>query len=424
MEAVEQVSLLDFQRIVGETHARDAGPDDAIDGVQPRFVVAPGTTEEASAVMRRANDANLAVAPRGAGTKMGWGNPPSRIDLVIETRRLNRVLEHEAGDMVVITQAGITLEALQEAVSGAGQMLGLDPLQEGATVGGIIAANAAGPRRLRYGAMKDLLIGLTIVLPDGTIAKSGGKVVKNVAGYDLGKLFTGSLGTLGLIVQTIFRLHALPPQRRVVTVDLATASAFDPALQALLQSALIPTILDLQWEDGSGRLIVIFEGIEPSVVAQAGRAVEMTAPFGTARVVDEAEAAALWEQIHQPPWHQGETGLKINTVPAQLSSTLHDVEDLAHRYALDTRVSGHAAITIPLVALRGADDAVAAATAELRSRVVRSGGSLVVLQAPPGVKEAIDVWGPAGDTMPIMRRIKEQFDPAGIMNPGRFVGGL
>jgi glycolate oxidase FAD binding subunit len=424
MEVVGQASLLDFQRIVGKAHARDARPRDAIDGVHPRFVVAPGTTEAASEIMRLANDAGLAVAPRGAGTKLGWGNPPSHVDLVIETRRLNRVLEHEAGDMVVITQAGITLEALQEAVAGAGQMLGLDPLQEGATVGGIIAANAAGPRRLRYGAMKDLLIGLTIVLPDGTVAKSGGKVVKNVAGYDLGKLFTGSLGSLGLIVETIFRLHALPPERRVVTIELNATDAFGPALQALLQSALIPTVLDFQWEHGNGRLIVFFEGIEPSVVAQSERAVELAAPFGTARTVDEAEAATLWKQIHQPPWRGGETGLKINTVPAQLGRLLGDVEEVAHRHGLDTRVSGHAAMTIPLVALRGADEAVAAATAELRSRVAQGGGALVVLQAPPEVKEAVDVWGPAGDTMPIMRRIKEQFDPTGMMNPGRFVGGL
>lgn len=424
METVDQASRLDLQGIVGEQHARDAEPDDAIDGVRPRFAVAPGSTEEASALMRLANAAGLAVAPRGSGSKLGWGNAPSRLDLVIETRRLNRVLAHEAGDMVVITQAGITLEALQQTVAGAGQMLGLDPLQQGATVGGIIAANASGPRRLRYGTMKDLLIGMTIVLPDGTVAKSGGKVVKNVAGYDLGKLFTGSLGTLGLIVETIFRLHALPPERRMVTIELSTAGAFDPALQVLLQSALIPTVLDLQWENGSGRLIVVFEGIEPSVVAQADRAVELARPFGTARVVDEAEAAALWERIHRPPWQEGETGLKINTVPTELSRLLRDVEEVAHHHGLATRISGHAAMTVPLVALRGPDETVATAVTELRSRVGQGGGTLVVLQAPPGVKEAVDVWGPVGDTLPIIRRIKEQFDPTGMMNPGRFVGGL
>jgi glycolate oxidase FAD binding subunit len=227
---------------------RLAGPADAVAGVQPGLVAAPATTEQASAVLRAAAQLGLAVIPRGTATKLDWGYPPERADLIIDTTRLNQVVEHEAGDLVATVQAGVTIEQLAEVLAKAGQRLALDPparrrpsgatparyaphrtthspgagreaqARTAGTIGGILAANVAGPLRLRYGAPRDLLIGLTIVRADGTIAKSGGKVVKNVAGYDLGKLLAGSRGTLGLITQATFRLHPWPAATSKFTV--------------------------------------------------------------------------------------------------------------------------------------------------------------------------------------------------------------
>lgn len=247
--ATDSVTLVDLQGIAGRAHARAAAEGDDIDGARPRFVVEPGSGEEVSLLMRFAHDRGLAVAPRGGGTKLGWGNKPARLDIIMSTARMNRVLEHAAGDLVARAEAGVTLRTLQETVGKAGQRLALNPPEAGATLGGIVAANPSGYLRLRYGTARDLLIGITVVLADGTVAKAGGKVVKNVAGYDLCKLFTGSLGTLGVIVETIWRLHPIPASRRTVVVELTTPDAFGAAVQALLhgRSPLVLDALELRW---------------------------------------------------------------------------------------------------------------------------------------------------------------------------------
>src|SRR5215471_9643571 len=214
----------------------------------PRFAASPATIAEASDLLRAAAAHDLAVVPRGGSSKLGWGAPPRRCDLVVDTRAMDRVLEHAAGDLVVRVQAGVGLAQLGEVLAGAGQQLALDPppysapppaagdaaayAWQGATVGGVLATGAAGPRRLRYGTPRDLLIGITVVRADGTVAHSGGKVVKNVAGYDLGKLFTGSFGTLGLITEATFRLHPLPAERRWVTAKFPGTGPGLPAAVA------------------------------------------------------------------------------------------------------------------------------------------------------------------------------------------------
>jgi glycolate oxidase FAD binding subunit len=257
---------------------RLAGPADAVAGVQPGLVAAPATTEQAGAVLRAAAQLGLAVVPRGTATKLDWGYPPERADLIIDTTRLNQVVEHEAGDLVATVQAGVTIERLAEVLAKAGQRLALDPparrlpsgaIRSAGTVGGVLSTNVAGPLRLRYGAPRDLLIGLTIVRADGTIAKSGGKVVKNVAGYDLGKLLAGSRGTLGLITQATFRLHPWPAATSYVTVSCATPG--DCArLLAIAQSAAIALVAaELDWTgpDEPITLGVAIEG-DPAGVAQ------------------------------------------------------------------------------------------------------------------------------------------------------------
>ena len=180
----------------------------------PAFVAAPGSTDEAAAVMRAAAEHELAVVARGAGGRLGWGVPPSRCDLLIDMSRMSSVVEHSPGDLVARMQAGARMGDVAAALGRDGQELALD-VPDRATVGGVVASGLAGPRRLRYGTPRDLLIGITIVRADGTVARSGGKVVKNVAGYDLGKLLAGSAGTLALITDATFRLHPLPAAREI-----------------------------------------------------------------------------------------------------------------------------------------------------------------------------------------------------------------
>jgi glycolate oxidase FAD binding subunit len=191
---------------------RAGGPDDAVGGVVPREVVRPTTVDQVAEVLRTAAADGRTVVPVGGRSKLTWAAPPESCDLLLDLTGLDRVVEHVAGDLTVVAEAGVRLADLQAQVGRAGQLLGLDPPEEGATLGGVVSANASGPRRLRYGTTRDLLIGIAVVLADGTVAHAGGKVVKNVAGYDLGKLFTGAHGTLGVVVSTTWRLH--PVRRR------------------------------------------------------------------------------------------------------------------------------------------------------------------------------------------------------------------
>ena len=209
----------DLKMLVGESHLRPALLADAIDGVVPENIAEPCSASELASALKISSEAGLSAIPRGSGSKIGWGNRPKAANLVVSTGRLNQVLEHAWGDMTATVEAGCVFSDLQHTLARHGQRLALDPLwPERATIGGILATNDSGALRARFGSLRDLIIGINLALPDGTLAKSGGKVVKNVAGYDLAKLATGSLGTLGVITQAIFRLHPVPAHARSVTI--------------------------------------------------------------------------------------------------------------------------------------------------------------------------------------------------------------
>ncbi len=247
---------------------------DVRDGDQPdgAFVAAPGSTDEAAAVMRVAAEHELAVVVRGGGSRLDWGTPPSRCDLVVDMSRMASVTEHAAGDLVARVQAGARMGDVAAVLAQAGQEIALDVPGE-ATVGGVVASGLAGPRRLRYGTPRDLLIGITIVRADGTVAKSGGKVVKNVAGYDLGKLFAGSAGTLGLITEAIFRLHPLPAARAYVTAEYVAVSVACDAVAAAANSPLVSSAVELTRAVPGGpiRVGVLLEGSADGVEARSAR---------------------------------------------------------------------------------------------------------------------------------------------------------
>jgi glycolate oxidase FAD binding subunit len=356
----------------------------------------PMNVSDLSATLKRAAVDSKALGVMGAGTKLDQGAAPTARDLMISTANMKRVLEHAAGDLVVTAQAGVPLAALQEQVASAGQWLVLDPPEVGATVGGVVAAAASGPRRLLYGTPRDLLIGITVVLADGTVAKSGGKVVKNVAGYDLGKLFTGSFGTLGVIAECTFRLHPLPIARRVVRSvvdDPATAT------RKVLATGAVPSAIE--WD---GReLVTVVESIESACVAQASDVVG---------VIGGETSDVLPVGFGQRP----DTAVLLK-LTYRLGGLRDALAAVASRIPA-ARVKAHAGSGVAWV---GADDL--STLDSLRARMGELEGGVVVVHAPDEMKATVDVWGPARG-IEVMRRVKEQFDPEARMSPGRFVGGI
>jgi glycolate oxidase FAD binding subunit len=394
--------------------------------------------EEASRVLAAAAADGLAVAFVGAGSKLGLGNPPERVDLLVRTEGLDQVLEHAAGDLVVRAQAGVRLADLQRRLAPAGQQLALDPPEPRATLGGVVAANASGPRRLRYGTVRDLLIGITVVLADGTVARAGGKVVKNVAGYDLGKLFCGSLGTLGMVAEVIFRLHPVPAAAAVVTLGIEGPEQAGEAMRRLQGTALEPSAVELTVDEFGwpGRLTVLFEGIQPGVEAQAAAAAELLGRVGEAAVAGPGGVEAALSQLGARPFEKAEYALKASFPPSELAGALDDLVGRRSpaRGPGGAQVSAHAATGVLWMAsgLREGDlpadglgfPSVVRAITEARERLAARGGSLVLVKASPELKRAVDVWGPPGDAIGLMRRVKERFDPDRRLSPGRFVGGI
>jgi glycolate oxidase FAD binding subunit len=423
----QNIPTEELQGIVGEEHVRESSAEDAVDGVRPSIVVEPGTIEETSEVMKLASREGLAVSPRGGGTKIGLGNPPRQVDLILSTARMDGIIEHVPGDQIVRVQAGLKLQDLQERLAESDQMLGVDPPEEGATIGGIVAANSSGPRRLRYGTVRDLIIGIKVVLADGTVAKAGGKVVKNVAGYDLSKLFTGSLGTLGVIAEANFRLHPIRETARTVFLEVDDHEKIADVTQELTHSSFSQFVLDaleIRWEGDRGVIAALFEGIEPAVEAQSSVATEALRSYGETSVLGEEDGEEFWESFARRPWDAGDVGLKIGAPPSDLTAVLASVLGAAERAGVEARLSGHAGTGVTFAGLSGGEDGLVEVVEEVREIRVRRSGSVVVQEAPLTVKERLDAWGAGGDYLGLTRRVKEKFDPGYTMNPGRFLGGI
>ena len=411
----------DLRAIVGAEHMRPAIPEDAVDGVQPQMVIESGSPDEIARVLKTASGAGLQLIPRGGATKMDWGNPPRGGDLIISTRRLNRVVEHAWGDMTATVEAGCTFQQLQQTLAEHGQRLALDPLwPDKATIGGILAANDSGPLRIRFGSLRDLIIGITLALPDGTLAKSGGKVVKNVAGYDLPKLATGSLGTLGIITQAIFRLHPIPRETRSLSFSTPDNAAMNALVLAILDSKLVPTGLQVRAAGSSPPEIDLrFEGTAAGCDAQVDQAVRLAA--GSRQVSAQADVwnapAALWSGA------EPSVVCKFTLLSASMGTFFDKVRDVAEQAHLHWRLVAQS-VGAGFLRMEGAAPDFPGVIVELRQGLEARGGSLVVLRCPLEVKAKLDVWGSSGDALPVMKSIKAQFDPAGVLNPGRFIGGI
>ncbi|MFC4783056.1 FAD-binding oxidoreductase [Nocardioides sp. MAHUQ-72] len=400
---------------------REPGPEDLVDGVAPGVVARPTSTDEVAEVMRVAAEHRLTVVPRGRGTKLTWGLPPTSADVLLDLGAMDRVLDHAAGDLIVQTQAGATLDAVQSVVGQARQRVTIDATVPGGTVGGTLATNTSGPRRMVGGTMRDLLIGLTVVRADGVVAKAGGRVVKNVAGYDLGKLMVGSYGTLAVVTEALFRLHPEPEAQRWISVPVTSPAQAQRLAQDAVHSQVVPAAVEVGWAPtGSGVLTVLLEGREHGV---EGRAATVRGLLGD-ESSETDQAPAGWAAY---PWEHAATGEERATALKLtfLLSGLADVLAAADDTGVPVAVSGSAGTGVVYAAVPAGvpvDDA-ARVLARLRDVCGRHGGSAVVLDAAASVKSGLDCWGPV-PAIDLMRRVKDQFDPDHRLAPGRFVGGI
>jgi len=394
----------------------------AIDSTShPSCIVYPQTQTQLAEVMAIAHQHKWRVLTCGGGTKINWGGLAHRIDIIVSTIHINRLIEHAVGDLTVTVEAGIQFAQLQEILAKSNQAIALDPTTPAlATIGGIIATADTGSLRQRYGGVRDHLLGITFVRADGQIAKAGGRVVKNVAGYDLMKLFTGSYGTLGIISQATFRVYPCPEASRTVVLT-GQPEFISLAIANLKASALTPTHADLLSRQLVSRLglcesmglIVRFQSVSESVEEQSNQFLAIAQELGLDGTIYVGEDEVdLWrklpEQIHSPAEESVITG-KIGVLPTAAVEILTQIE-----LGLIHIGSG-----LGLVRLREEKEILA-----LRQLCESHSGFLTVLTAPVKLKESVDVWGYSGNALNLMRGIKKQFDGNNILSPSRFVGGI
>jgi glycolate oxidase FAD binding subunit len=390
-------------------------------------------------VLELASASGVPVVPWGGGTASAVGSPASRAGLVLGLSRLARLIEHEPGDLTVTAEAGMTIATLQAALATRGQWLSLDPpAPERATIGGVIATNAAGPRRQLYGTARDLLIGLTVVTGEGAVVHGGGKVVKNVAGYDLPKLFVGSYGTLGVIVEATLKLRPQPEHERLAAVAFDRLKDSGAAVRAILGSDLIPSTLDLLDAEssralglgGGFTLVVGFDGLAEQVAWQAEELRRLTTPLGGRDV--GSVPTEIWARLATAARAAFPTPaalVKMAVLPAAVTETMEHGANAARQRGLLTAWTAHAGVGVLTAALFSArelpePDPIVDILTEWRG-IARAGGGHAVLEwAPLPIKAQVPVWDDPGPAGRIMQRIKAQLDPRNILNPGRFVAGV
>jgi len=376
----------------------------------------PASSEEAAGALASAAADGLGVRFQGGGTKLSWGRPVSDCDLVISTGGLDRIVEHNVGDLTAVVEAGVPLARAQEAFAGEGQMLALDPPEvDGATVGGIVATGDSGPLRHRFGAIRDLVIGIKVALADGSVVRAGGKVIKNVAGYDLAKLFSGSFGTLGMILELALRLHPSPFRTSTAILRAPEPKALARGAMALSHARIEQLALDVVWTGGAGAVMARFGGARAREQAEAALAATRDLRGLSGEIEDDD--GDLWRD--QRARQRSPDGLVVRISGVQ--SRLEDILGAAARR--DATVAGRGGSGLCWLALEELDvpDAVAAVE-ELRLELQPL--ACVVLDAPEAVRAELDPWGPIDPaTRGLMQRVKERFDPQGSCNPG-ILGGL
>jgi glycolate oxidase FAD binding subunit len=412
----------------------------SVDGLLPPVAVRPGDAEQAAAVLRLCDESGAAVIPWGGGTAMELGNPPRAAHVVLLTERLAAVVDHDHTNLTVTVQAGATLAVLAAALGAHRQFLPLEPPRaECATAGGTVAANLNGPRRMRYGSVRDLVIGMRVARTTGVVVKSGGKTVKNVAGYDMAKLFVGSLGTLGLITELTFKVMPVPEASKTVAVWGRDLSRLTALARRILTSPLGPSALvmanaaaagRLLWPGGRGGgpdrgavLLVRAEGVEPAVARHERDIAEWARGQALQCEVHSGDAeAAAWRAVCDFGWTGTGSAVRL-TVPSGRTGAA--LERLGPTLPATTGLVADAVAGTLWLAFEAADDAASSLPA-IADLATASGGHLLLARAPRSLKAGRDVWmpRPTDRVLELMKALKQSFDPGGILNPGRYVAGL
>jgi glycolate oxidase FAD binding subunit len=436
---------------VGERHVvADSARLDAwrIDGVRPALAASPADAEETAALLTAAADAGAGVLPRGGGAHQHLGYPPARADLVVDTTRLAGITDYTPADYVVAVRAGTRFRELQQALAANGQWLPVDPPgADEATIGGLVAANRNGPRRLLWGAIRDLVIGIRVALPTGQVIKAGGKVVKNVAGYDLSKLFIGAFGSCGIITDVTFRILPLPGDGVTVLATVENAGAAHALTTAVMRSYLLPSALEAANPaafamlaraaglsvpaPGRWAVLLLAEGLEESRTRHVDEMRALTASAGGAGAAADVHTGpahdALWRAVAEFPSPESHPGGVVFRAGTPITRWL-DVARAAERAAAESAVLAHAGVGLTYVAAAPRDapllsEALRRAAANSAAPEDGShsglGGYVVVEAAPAPLKAQLPVWGDAPPAVDLMRRLRAQYDPKGIMVPGR-----
>ncbi len=422
------------------------------EGPLPQAIVHPHSPEQVAEVMKLACAERLKVSPAGALTKQRMGGVPRQIDLILSLDRLNRVTDYQPADLTVTVQAGLPIRELDAALRAQGQMLPFDaPFAAQATVGGVLATNGSGARRLKYGTSRDMLLGVRFVTAEGKLVKSGGKVVKNVAGYDMGKMLLGSFGTLGVIREVTFKVFPVPPSSVTLLLGFTTARQALQARHRILNSPFAPQALDLV-DAAAGSLmgepvlsaapftlLVAMAGPEPVIERARRELPPLVRPDGGERHSELAAEAEmnLWRKIQElTPTvlraHPEATVVKASVLLSHIGDMMEQARQSTSRngMALATLARAGTGVVycylLPQPKTNGVSQAehTAKACEDILNETDRLGGRAVVEWAPPEVKGKANLWGPLRDDFPVMQRLKAQFDPQTILNPGRFYGGI
>jgi glycolate oxidase FAD binding subunit len=373
-------------------------------------------------MLEEANARGQHVVPRGGGTKLDWQAGTSPAAAVLSTARLGPPIEHAPGDLIATLPAGAALDDANKELGRAGQWLPLDPpFSKHATIGGIVAANDSGPRRHRHGSPRDLIIGIEIALADGRTARAGGRVVKNVAGYDLARLLCGSYGSLAVVMSATFKLAPLPQSSTTIVAEAAGAAPVGQLVQAVHAAPLTPSAVELRSAAGraSHSVMIRFETTSQAAERQAAAAAAICERHG-ARVtmLTGDDELTLWRDYETELWERRGTLAKISVLATQVGATLDRLADVCDTQSLDWRAGGRAALGVLIARVSGSAEGQRDAVTELRRDAVEQGGSLVILSSDSSAAGDLDRWGNIGDALPVMRAIKARFDPKGILNPG------
>jgi glycolate oxidase FAD binding subunit len=404
----------------------------------PLAVVMPGDEEEVSRILAFAWEADLRVVPWGGGCYQSIGNPPARYDLALDLTRLNRLIAHEPADMTATAQAGVRMVELQRRLADHGQFLALDPpMSEHATLGGVLATRLGGPLRCRYGTARDLILGMRVAHADGTITQAGAKVVKNATGYDVTKLYLGSHGTLGIILEATFRLYPRPEAERGWWLETPDLEAAQVLANRILSSHLVPNRVELMEEEASRAcgfsgegLVVSISGLLETVEGRRADLERIVGECGS-RLAELRHAAETWNVLTDFPWRNpGRNSRSLEAIwlgdvlPADCAKAVRTI-----RKAMRQPAAVRIAATVSHGALRGSvsgetPEEIVGDLMAARHALVGLGGNLVVMKYPETAHDRIDTWGTAPDGLGVMRRLKVAFDAKGILNPERFVGGI